>query len=107
MDRHPQHSAVYRVLGKFIESGFVIQNVNDGNGDKIRFIDCTNSYVKKHATESITSVDQSTVEVYHPELDASANLVFILGNGDDEIVADWSCKDNQLDDLIENIVCDL
>ena len=76
------------------------------DGEKYNYIlDESRAAARMTAGDVITSVDNSQVKVIHDSMGV-ADLTFILGNGDDEIVADWVCQSEELDELIESIVFD-
>jgi hypothetical protein len=81
------------LLERLVSAGFTIESIDDG-GDWTKFptLDA--------AVDTITSVDESTI--YTNSIDKSDPvLMIVLGNGPDEIVADYAGGTPKLDMIIK------
>ena len=89
------------LLNKFQTRGVAITRIYDGmewekvTGDH-------NLQIRKNATEIVTSVDISTVQVEHDGV--IGLLTIVLGNDESEILCDYSAKkDSQLMHIIDKV----
>jgi len=81
------------LLERLVSAGFAVSDIDDG-GDLIAFT------TLDAAVDTIASVDESTV--YTLAQDKSDPVLFIvLGNGPDEIVADYCGGSPRLDMILE------
>jgi hypothetical protein len=93
----PVSSLLYRLQ----EKGFTLISVFDGE-ETTTLVNNNPIHRRKEATEIITSVDESWVTVGYKE--DRADLYLVLGNGPDEILADYSyCPDTELEALLEEV----
>ena len=70
------------LLERLVAAGFVIDQVDDG-GDMIEVITID------AAVDTITSVDESTLFIKDTQGPSDPALLIVLGNGPEEIVADY------------------
>jgi hypothetical protein len=70
------------LLERLVSAGFAISEIDDG-GDLIEFT------TLDAAVDTITSVDESTVVTKDTQSNSEPVLLIVLGNGPDEIVADY------------------
>lgn len=73
--------------------GWSIAQVNTGGGDIFRGKEMGPVESRKLATEEILSVDESRITFHKEDKDHGhmrVTALIILGNGADELVADWS-----------------
>jgi len=70
------------LLERLVSAGFAIDQVDDG-GDLIEVVSLNT------AVDAITSVDESTVYTKDTQSNSEPVLLIVLGNGPDEIVADY------------------
>lgn len=100
-------SAVSKFLRKFQSNGFDISMVHDlEEYDDLSKL--TPNSARLRAVDIIMDVEVAKVKVYHEQYGV-VYLTVIPGNGDDEILADWSCstaQHDEVDELIESIVFD-
>lgn len=70
------------LLERLVSAGFAIDKVDDG-GDLIEVVSLDT------AVDAITSVDESSVFAKDTQGNSEPVLLIVLGNGPDEIVADY------------------
>ena len=87
--------AVTEFLKRLEYAGFTIEGLNNG-GDYIDFttIDAM--------AEDIKSVDESWLDIVSP--DGAFTLMFVLGNLDSEMIADYICTKRSKVDRLEEVL---
>lgn len=80
---HPQHAEVERLLAHLMNSGFVLDEVDDG-GD---WYPCHNDLPSTRDT--ILGVEESRLRVRHGDTE-DLEILIVLGNGPGELAADYT-----------------
>jgi hypothetical protein len=79
---------VSSLLNKLQQNGFIIAAVNDGEETFKMDLKKSNLANRKEATDVITSVDESWVQV--KKGDAKGRMFIVLGNEPEELVCDYT-----------------
>jgi hypothetical protein len=102
IEAHPQTTAVRSLLFKLQMSGFQLDMVDDGE-EFVTVSGATNRVERDIAADAITSVDTSVLKVYHLEQKKVAYVTIVLGNGNHELMQDWTSCCEEIDTLLEQI----
>ena len=98
MSVHPQAKAVASLIYRLCKTHELIW-AHDGE-EFTKLSTMKVSAAKAEALDVITSVDESTLNVKNKKTDRNTTLFIVLGNGNDELVCDYICGDDSLDDII-------
>ena len=86
-------------IHQMLKGGWKISKVVDCGGESLDLIDKGNAEAKKLAKSQILAGDDSNIVFIKPNMRISA--LILLGNGADELVADWSSSSPQADQNFE------
>jgi hypothetical protein len=89
---------VNSLLNRFQKAGYKIVHVNDGEEQHLISKDLSNLNARKQASEFITSVDNSWVNLIKEN--QQVVLFIVLGNDPDEIVCDYT-DNEEVESIVE------
>ena len=90
-----KEDAVTEFLKRLEYAGFEIEGLDNG-GDYIEFTTIDSM------AEDIQSVDESWLDIVSP--DGAFTLLFVLGNLDSEMIADYTCTKRSKVDRLEEVL---
>lgn len=88
-DLHPQRPAVVSLLLALQAAGFEPKSVNDGGGE------WEETPTIEAAADAITAVDEANISFKDPAGGPAHTAFIVLGNGDWEIVNDFTDRDSE------------
>lgn len=90
--------AVLEFLRRLTYAGFTIEGLDNG-GEPDEYIDFTTIDAM---ADDIRSVDESWLDIVSP--DGSFSLMFVLGNLDSEMIADYTCTGSSNVETLEQVL---